>query len=191
LYGDLPTLAGWRAGIAAAERAEADDRTPMQATQAVDIAEWLPNDLLIKLDRCLMVHGVEGRTPFLDPVVADFAFRLPDAEKAGLRFGKILLRDWLAKAFPEAGAYAKKKGFKPPMGAWIAGRGEGLARLVARQAGIAAIFPQELVLKLFSEAESNAQRAWSLLYYALWHSHHVLGLPSDGDIGHVLDVAQT
>ena len=47
-----------------------------------------------------MVHGVEGRTPFLDPVVADFAFRLPDALKTSARFGKVLLRDWLARAFP-------------------------------------------------------------------------------------------
>ena len=41
----------------------------MQAAQAADIAEWLPNDLLTKLDRCLMAHGVEGRTPLLDPAI--------------------------------------------------------------------------------------------------------------------------
>ncbi len=96
-------LAGWREGIAAVEGG-CQRRSPLQAAQAADIAEWLPNDLLGKLDRCLMAHGVEGRTPFLDPVVADFAFRLPDGMKAGVRFGKLLLRDWLARAFPEAGA---------------------------------------------------------------------------------------
>ena len=181
---------GWRDGIAAAEAATATDRTPMQQAQAVDIAEWLPNDLLIKLDRCLMVHGVEGRTPFLDPVVADFAFRLPDAEKAGLRFGKILLRDWLSKAFPEAGAYARKKGFKPPVGAWMAARGDGLARLVAAQTGVAEVFSADAVRTVFADAEKHSQRAWSLLFYALWHSHHVLGIAPDGDIGAVLDAAR-
>ncbi len=79
---------GWRDGIAAAEATAGAGRSALQAAQAVDCAEWLPNDLLTKLDRTLMVHGVEGRTPFLDPVVADFAFRLPDAQKAGARFGK-------------------------------------------------------------------------------------------------------
>jgi asparagine synthase (glutamine-hydrolysing) len=189
LFGEPPALAGWRDGLAAAEAAVAADRSPMQATQEADIREWLPDDLLTKLDRCLMAHGVEGRTPFLDPVLADFAFRLPDAEKAGLRFGKILLRDWLAEAFPEAGAYAAKKGFKPPVGAWMASRGEELGRLVAAQPGIAEVLPAAQVQAAFAAAEREPQRAWSLLFYALWHSHHVLGLAAEGDIGTVLRAA--
>jgi asparagine synthase (glutamine-hydrolysing) len=189
VFGERRSLAGWRDGIAAAEDFMPSDRSPMQAAQAIDIVEWLPNDLLTKLDRCLMAHGVEGRTPFLDPVVTQFAFRLPDERKAGLRFGKILLRDWLARAFPEAGAYARKKGFKPPVGAWMAARGEELGPLVAAQPGIAECLPAELVSGAFAGAAENSQRAWSLLYYALWHSHHVLGLNAEGDVGHVLDAA--
>ena len=182
----FPSLEGdWRAGISAAESAAAPGRSPMQAAQAVDIAEWLPNDLLTKLDRCLMAHGVEGRTPFLDPVVADFAFRLPDRRKAGLRFGKKILRDWLAQAFPQAGAYARKKGFKPPVGGWIAARPE-LGALVASEPGIAACIPKALVEKVFAAAQDNSQRAWSLLFYALWHSHHIRGVAPDGDIAAVL-----
>src|SRR5580693_9506507 len=65
----------WRAGMEEAERAAVKPgRSRLQMAQAVDCADWLPNDLLTKLDRCLMAHGVEGRTPFLDPVVAAFAF---------------------------------------------------------------------------------------------------------------------
>lgn len=180
---DMP---GWRDGIAAAEAAAGGGRSAMQAAQAVDCAEWLPNDLLTKLDRTLMAHGVEGRTPFLDPVVADFAFRLPDAEKAGLRFGKRLLREWLATAFPEAGAFARKKGFKPPIGAWIAARGGKLAAQVAAQPGVAEALPAKTVLGVFAVASATPQPAWSLLFYALWHQHHVLGHAADGDIGEVL-----
>ena len=55
-------------------------RTRLQVAQATDCADWLPNDLLTKLDRCLMAHGVEGRTPFLDPVRR--RFRLPPARRA-------------------------------------------------------------------------------------------------------------
>jgi asparagine synthase (glutamine-hydrolysing) len=179
-------IAGWRAGLDRAEAVTAADRTGLQATQAADVEEWLPNDLLVKLDRCLMAHGVEGRTPFLDPVVAQFGFLLPDAEKAGLRFGKVLLRDWLAKAFPEAGAYARKKGFKPPVGAWMAARGEGLAKLVAGQAGVREALAAPVVMAAFAGAAANPQRAWSLLFYALWHAHHVMGVDAQGDIGAVL-----
>ena len=52
---------GWRDEIAAAEATEKrDDRSPLQVVQAVDCADWLAHDLLIKLDRCLMAPGLEG-----------------------------------------------------------------------------------------------------------------------------------
>ena len=114
LRGDL---AGWRDGIAAAEvNAAGHGRTRLQAAQAVDCADWLPNDLLGKLDRCLMAHGVEGRTPFLDPLVADFAFRLPDDLKLRRGLGKWLLRQWLAQHVPAAAPFARKRGFTVPVG---------------------------------------------------------------------------
>jgi asparagine synthase (glutamine-hydrolysing) len=181
-------LPGWRDGLAQAEAHEVD-RSPVQAAQAVDVAEWLPNDLLLKLDRTLMVHGVEGRTPFLDPLVAAFAFRLPDAQRAGLRFGKRLLRAWLHRAVPQAGAYARKRGFNPPIGAWIAGRGAALAPLVASQPGIAEALDAATVRAAFDTAENAGQRAYSLLFYALWHAHHVLGVPADGTVEEVLSAS--
>ena len=186
MFGALPALAGWRDGLAAAEAALAPGQSPLQATQALDIAEWLPNDLLGKLDRCLMAHGVEGRTPFLDPVVAAFAHLLPDHLKTSLRFGKVLLRDWLAKAFPEAGAYARKQGFKPPVGAWMADQAARLGGLVAAQPGVAELIPPERVRAAFDAAGASPQPAWSLLFYALWHSRQVLGVDPSGDIGEVL-----
>jgi asparagine synthase (glutamine-hydrolysing) len=190
IFGDVPALAGWRNGLAAVEATAGQGRSPLQASQAVDVEEWLPNDLLGKLDRCLMVHGVEGRTPFLDPLVAEFAFRLPDGLKTSMRFGKVLLRDWLARAFPEAGAYAKKKGFKPPVGAWMAAEAARLSALVATQPGVAEVLPAERVRAAFAAAEGTPQPAWSLLFYALWHSRHVLGLDPGGDIAEVLTAAR-
>jgi asparagine synthase (glutamine-hydrolysing) len=185
---DIPGLLGWRDGIARAEIA-AGSLSGVQAAQFVDCQEWLPNDLLIKLDRTLMVHGVEGRTPFLDPMVAEFAFSLPDREKVGLKTGKKLLRAWLEIAFPQAGAWARKKGFKPPVGNWIAQRGEALARQIAAQPGVAAVVPHEIVMACIAQADRHSQPAWSLLYYALWHSAHVMGIDPSGSIGHVLDEA--
>ncbi len=51
VFGDPAALAGWRDGIAAAERVAGAGRSAVQQAQAVDIAEWLPDDLLTKLDR--------------------------------------------------------------------------------------------------------------------------------------------
>ncbi|MBV8455408.1 MAG: asparagine synthase (glutamine-hydrolyzing) [Acetobacteraceae bacterium] len=181
-FGVQPTLNGWRDGLAKVERQSAADRSPLQHAQAVDCAEWLPNDLLIKLDRTLMAHGVEGRTPYLDPEVADFAFRLPDTHKVGLRFGKVLLRTWLARNFPEAEAWARKKGFNPPVGAWMASQGAQLGELVSGHPALAGVLPVETVRAAFANAADASQPAWSLLFTALWYGHHVLGLPADGGV---------
>jgi asparagine synthase (glutamine-hydrolysing) len=186
-FGVAPALDGWRDGLAEVSRAEAGHgRTVVQKLQAIDSAEWLPNDVLLVLDRCLMAHGVEGRTPFLDPPTADFAFRLPDGLKIQGKFGKWLLRDWLNRQLPESAAFARKTGFVPPVGEWIAAQECRLEELVAAQPGIAETFSGDFVRAVLAGAAANAQAAWSLVFYALWHSHHVLGLPADGTIDEVL-----
>lgn len=189
LFRSVPPLDDWREGLADAETLAAHGHTRMQAVQATDIAEWLPNDLLNKLDRCLMIHGVEGRTPFLDPAVAAFAWRLGDQQKASLRYGKVLLREWLAKAFPQAGAFAKKKGFKPPVGRWITSRLPQLSPLLKTNPGLAATLPHDAVATILGQSDEVPQRAWSLLFYALWHSHFILGVDPSGDVGEVLTQA--
>ncbi len=183
-------LDGWRDGLGRAEAREGRaPRSRLQALQAVDCAEWLPNDLLIKLDRCLMAHGVEGRTPYLDPVVADFAFALPDRLKVTSRFGKRLLRDWLAENVPAAEPYARKQGFNPPVGAWIAARKCKLEPLVAAAPGVAEMASSTQVGRILAEPERHSQAAWSLLCWALWHSHHVLGVAADGTVEETLAAA--
>ena len=184
-------LDGWRDGLAAGEDAAyAGGRSAIQGLQAMDCGQWLPNDLLVKADRCLMAHGVEGRTPFLDPVVADFAFRLPDRAKVRRRFGKWLLRQWLSKALPEAAAFAKKKGFNPPVGAWIAEGDPAVRELIAHQPGLAAVIAPALSLTVLSQAALRPQAAWSLVFYALWHSRHVLGVSAEGTVAEVLSAAK-
>ena len=85
----------WRDRLSAIERTEAGGgRTRLQTAQAVDIAGWLPNDVLTKLDRCLMAHGIEGRVPLLDPAVVDASLDLPDSFKVRPRRGKWPLRRW-------------------------------------------------------------------------------------------------
>ena len=178
-------LAGWRDGIAAAEATEATaGRTRVQVAQAVDFADWMPHDLLTKLDRCLMAHGVEGRTPFLDPEVAKFAFRLPDNLKIRKGVGKWLLRRWLDAQLPEADAFSRKRGFTVPVARWIAHRGGALGPLVAASPAIAEICLPGRVEKLFREADDKHKgfAAWILLFYALWHRVHVQGLAPSGDV---------
>jgi len=174
----------WRDGIAAAEKSSAlPDRSRLQVAQAIDCTDYLPHGLLVKLDRCLMAHGLEGRTPLLDPVIADFAFRLPQRLKLRHRRGKYLLRRWLEQHVPQSLPFARKRGFTAPVADWIRERGEALGPLVAADPGVAAICVPERVKGLFaSQEKSRLEAAWRLLFYALWHRRHIRGLPPDGDV---------
>ncbi|CAA7616731.1 Asparagine synthetase [Candidatus Terasakiella magnetica] len=173
---------GWRDGIKAAERdCQGMGRSRLQVAQAVDCADWLPNDLLTKADRCLMANGIEGRVPFLDPVVAAFAYRLPDALKVRKGLGKWILRKWLETALPAARPFDKKRGFTVPVGEWIA-RAPQVGELVARQPGIREICRPGSVEALFRLGSKEAGFAcWTLLFYALWHRRHILGKTSHGN----------
>ncbi len=177
-------LAGWRDGIAAAEATESKPgRSRVQIAQAIDFADWLPHDLLTKVDRCLMAHGVEGRTPFLDPEVANAVFRLPDNLKIRGGLGKWALRRWLARQLPEADAFGKKHGFTVPVARWIANHGDRLGPLVAASPGVAEICVPDQVIKLYRTfGKRTGFAAWVLLFYALWHRANVAGKKPEGDV---------
>jgi asparagine synthase (glutamine-hydrolysing) len=183
----------WRSGIAAGERRlGAHEGTRLQRAQALDCADWLPNDLLVKVDRCLMAHGLEGRTPLLDPVIADLAFRLPDELKIAGGRGKYLLRRWLERALPAANPFSPKRGFTVPAAEWMAPRAGALAPLMAQSAGTAEICHPEKVADLFRAfgdrgGKHEGAACWQLLFYALWHAIHVEGRPVKDDVFAMLE----
>ena len=98
--------------------------------------------------------------------------------------GKWLLRRWLEKHVPVARPFAPKQGFTVPIGAWIKGRGAQLGPLVAAQPGVAEIADPAKVRALFADIRRwrHGFAAWQLLFYALWHRRHILGLPPCGDV---------
>jgi asparagine synthase (glutamine-hydrolysing) len=166
--GDEGALARWRAEAKAPK-----GLTRLQQAQWADVATWLPGDLLLKLDRCLMAHGLEGRTPFLDPEVAAFAFPLPDRFKVRGRYGKWLLRKWLERVCPAAEPWAKKQGFTVPVEAWIAPRAAEIAPRIAKLAAVRALREPEAVSRAF--AGDAAGQRWPLLFFAVWSLIHLEG----------------
>ncbi|HCM83664.1 MAG TPA: hypothetical protein DIS76_03765 [Rhodospirillaceae bacterium] len=158
--------------------------TKLQRAQAADFAGWLPDNLLIKLDRCLMANGIEGRTPFLEPQLTDFCFNLPDDYKVKNGLGKHLLREWLTQYGPKNMDYFnKKQGFTVPVGDWITAKSRQLAPLIAASAGVAEITQCKGIEKLFTHGSKKQTTAiWSLLFYAVWHKIHIEGAKPDGDV---------
>jgi len=165
--------------------------TELQRLQAHDMVDWLPHGLLSKLDKCLMAHGLEGRTPFLDTRVADFGFRLPDRLKIQGQDGKWLLKTWLQNRMPEAQPFTHKRGFTVPVGEWIASESSALADLVTRQPGIREYFPPDTVRAAFANPSGKSGfLAWSFLFFALWHYSYGLARPnSDGNVFDILSDA--
>ena len=166
-------LAAWRAAAAPPPGLSA-----LQQAQWADIATWLPDDLLLKLDRCLMAHGLEGRTPFLDPEVAAFAFHLPDALKVRGRFGKILLRKWLEQHCPAASPWARKQGFTVPVATWIAPRAGDLARGLAGIEAVRNVCGGDDLGRIFAD-DAHTARRWPLLFLGLWSRIHIDGATPD------------
>jgi asparagine synthase (glutamine-hydrolysing) len=83
---------------------------------------YLANDVLVKVDRMSMQHGLEVRCPLLDHRLVELAFRLPQSIKRADRRGKHLLKRVAAKRLPAALVRAPKHGFSAPVGSWLRGR---------------------------------------------------------------------
>ena len=166
---DPAVLARWREAALAPS-----GLSRLQKAQWADIFTWLPNDLLLKLDRCLMAHGLEGRTPFLDPAMAAFAFPLGDHLKVDGRYGKWLLRKWLERTCPAAEPWARKQGFTVPVETWIAPRASEIAERVGKLEAVRRVRTPEAVKGAFASGAG-----WPLLFFAVWSQIHLEGATPD------------
>lgn len=86
-----------------------------------DAATYLPDDVLVKVDRASMAVGLESRAPLLDHRVVELAFSFPSRMKVGGGRSKRVLRDVLGRHVPSELTDRPKKGFAVPMGTWLRG----------------------------------------------------------------------
>ena len=87
----------------------------------VDLKTWLPDDILAKVDRSTMAHGLEARAPFLDYRLVEFAASLPVSLKIRGLQKKYLLKQAYKKYLPAEVLHQKKRGFNAPVSHWIIG----------------------------------------------------------------------
>lgn len=98
------------------ELRDADD---LQQLMLEDIRWYLPDDILVKVDRAAMAVALESRVPFLDPDVARAAWRVPVQVHCKDGTGKWVLRQILKRYVPEPMFARPKLGFRMPVAAWL------------------------------------------------------------------------
>lgn len=85
----------------------------------VDAMTWLTDDILVKVDRTTMRHGIEARAPYLDVNLVEFAATIHPDLKLNHGNTKYILKEALSQWLPESVLFRKKSGFNAPVGSWI------------------------------------------------------------------------
>lgn len=145
----------------------------------LDALTYLPNDILVKVDRASMAVALEVRAPFLARDVVEYAFSLPDPYRMERLTGKRVLRDAVADLLPAAILERPKKGFGMPVAAWLNGALRPLVQDVLGGDSLAAggIFRPATVQRMLRQHErrerDHRKPLWTLLVFELWRRHHL------------------
>ena len=144
--------------------------------QHLDVATYLPGDILTKVDRMSMAHSIEARVPLLDHTLVEFAAALPASLAFGEGGGKYFFKRALAGTIPDAILMRPKKGFSVPLTFWFR---EGLAgylgdHLLGPTSLAHGWLDRRATERLFSQFRRTGRagylaQLWSLLVFELWY----------------------
>ena len=143
----------------------------------MDTLTYLPDDILVKLDRAAMSSSLETRVPFLDERVMKFAWQIPLEQKINKGQGKIILKKFLQKFLPNEFVNRPKQGFAVPIEFWLRTclrdwAEDLLSEKTLSESGMISFAP---IRKLWSEHLNgvNHQSAlWNVLMFQSWYKNN-------------------
>jgi asparagine synthase (glutamine-hydrolysing) len=142
-----------------------------------DLMTYLPDDLLVKVDRACMSVGLEARCPMLDRDVVALSMRIPPHERLGPGGTKLVLRRLARELLPEPVLRAPKRGFAVPLASWMSGplrhwAGDMLSDATTARCGL---FDASAVRSIAARLESSepdvASTAWTIATAHSWMIH--------------------
>jgi asparagine synthase (glutamine-hydrolysing) len=151
----------------------------------VDVATYLPGDLLAKIDIATMAYSLEGRSPLLDHEFLELAASIPSRHKVRGVQRKIALKDALRGWVPDTVLDGPKRGFEVPVSAWFRGELREHARevLLDPSATSRGMFdtPQleSMLDRHAAGVQDHGRQIWSLLLLEMWQRQVVDEQPAE------------
>ena len=145
------------------------DSNTTESRMLFDALSYMPDDILVKVDRAAMAFSLETRAPLLDHRVFEFAWRVPLAAKLSNGVGKQPLRELLFRYVPRELIERPKRGFAVPLAAWLRGPLRPWADDLLSPASIAAggVLDTGRVQRLWSQhlggVADHGTRLWAVL----------------------------
>lgn len=155
--------------------ASAEFKHGLDAVLHSDFEIYLPDDILVKVDRMSMSHGLEARTPFLDHTLVEHAASLPGDYKLRRLQTKAVLKRALAGKIPAELLKRRKAGFNVPMAQWLIGPLRELTRdmLAPERVKRVGLWRPTEIERLLTAHESRAadhsRTIWALLSFMLFN----------------------
>jgi asparagine synthase (glutamine-hydrolysing) len=148
--------------------------TSIERMMALDLLTYVPDDILVKVDRAAMAVSLETRVPFLDPRVIEFAWRMPFDYKLRDGQSKWPLRQILYRHVPREMMERPKHGFGVPIGDWLRGPLKNWAEdlLDSERLADQGYFRPEPIRQVWTDHQSgrfNKQtQLWNVLMFQAW-----------------------
>lgn len=136
-----------------------------------DTLNYLPGDLLVKMDRMTMAHSLEARSPLLDQDVVEFAARLPESYKRKGKIGKYILKAAFRDLLPPGLVRRTKHGFSVPVDRWFRNGLKPLATEILQSARERGLFSADYMTRLWNQHQAghnHGHQLWALLVIELW-----------------------
>lgn len=142
-----------------------------------DLHTYLPDDILVKVDRMSMAHSLEVRSPFMDHRLVEFVTSLPIEQKLNGFTTKYLLKRTMKNKLPHHIIHRKKHGFMVPLARWFKRDLKPLVRehLLDREAPFDRAVAERCLSEHWKGRADHSHKIWALLMYALWKNRERSG----------------